>query len=410
MGTPTFVILGAGQTGGRAAETLRHEGFTGRVILVGAEPHRPYERPPLSKGILLGDTTADQTYLRAAEHYREQNIELRLGVRATRIVPSEHRVELSDGSSLSYDKLLIATGVRPRLLSVPGADLPGIVTLRTLADAQVLADAMAGSPRVLIVGAGFIGAEVAAACRKRGLAVTMVEPLAAPMERALGTELGDLFAAIHSDQGVDLRLRTGVAAFHGTDRVEEAELTTGERIPADLVLVGIGVVPDTEYLEGSGLALDNGVITDQFSRTNLPDIYAAGDVAHWLHPTLGRHLRVEHWDNAEQQGKAAAKSMLGNLEPFAPVLYFWSDQYEHGLQVLGHRAGGEEEVRRGSLEARKFTHFYLRDGVLVAALCFNTPRDSMAARKLIAAGTPVDAAKLADEGVDLRSLVPKRQP
>src|SRR6185437_6224935 len=276
-------------------------------------------------------------------------------------------------------------------------------------DAQALAAALAGSPRVLIVGAGFIGAEVASACRKRGINVTVVETLAAPMERALGTELGDLYAAIHRDQGVDLRLRTGVAAFHGANRVEEVELTTGERIPADLVLVAIGVVPDTEYLEGSGLTLDNGVITDQFSHTNLPDILAAGDVARWLHPILGRHLRVEHWDNAEQQGKAAAKSMLGNKEPFTPVLYFWSDQYEHGLQVLGHRAGGEEEARRGSLEARKFTHFYLRDGVLVAALCFNTPRDSMAARKLIAAGTPVDSAKLSEEGVDLRSLVPKRQ-
>ena len=408
MSTSTFVIVGAGQAGGRAAETLRREGFAGRVVLVGAEPHRPYERPPLSKGLLLGETTAEQAYLRGADHYGEQDIELRLGVRATQIVPSEHWLELSQGGSLNYDKLLLATGVRPRLLSVPGADLPGIITLRTLADAQVLAEAMAGSPRMLIVGAGFIGAEVAAACRKRGLPVTMVEPLAAPMERALGTELGNLYAAIHRDQGVDLRLRTGVAAFHGTDRVEEAELTTGERISADLVLVAIGVVPDTEYLERSGLMLDNGILTDQFSRTNLPDILAAGDAARWLHPALGRHLRVEHWDNAEQQGKAAAKSMLGNLEPFMPVLYFWSDQYEHGLQVLGHRSGGEDEVRRGSLEARKFTHFYLRDGALVAALCFNTPRDSMAARKLIAAGTLVDPTKLGDEGVDLRSLVPKR--
>jgi len=409
VSTPTFVILGAGQAGGRAAESLRREGFDGRVVLVGAEPHRPYERPPLSKGLLLGDTTAEETYLRPADHYVEHDIELRLGVRATGLIPRERRLELSDGSSLSYDKLLVATGVRPRLLAVPGADLPGIVTLRTLADAQVLAAAMLSAPRVLIVGAGFIGAEVAAACRKRGLGVTMVEPLAVPMERALGLEIGDLYAAIHRDQGVDIRLRTGVAAFHGANRVEEVELSTGERVPADLVVVGIGVVPDTDYLEGSGLSLDNGVVVDQYCRANLPDILAAGDVARWLHPTLGRHLRVEHWDNAEQQGKAAAKSMLGNLEPFAPVLYFWSDQYEHGLQSLGHRTGGEEEVRRGSLADRKFTHFYLRDGVLVAAVCLNTPRDSMAARKLIAAGIPVDPAKLGDEGVDLRSLVPKRQ-
>ncbi len=409
MSTETFVILGAGQAGGRAAETLRREGFEGRIVLVGAEPDRPFERPPLSKGILLGESTPEQAFLRPVEYYVEQSIELRLGTRAVHLTPAEHTVELSDGSEIRYDKLLIATGVRPRILRIPGADLPGVHTLRTLADASTIAAAMAGSPRVLIVGAGFIGAETAAAFRKHGLAVTMIEPLAVPMERALGEEIGGLYANIHREEGVDLRLKTGISAFLGQGRVEAAILSTGEQVPCDLALVGVGTMLDPDYLEGSGLSIENGVVVDQYSRTNLPDIFAAGDIANWFHPGLGLHLRVEHWDNAEAQGKAAARAMLGHLEPFAPVLYFWSDQYTHALQYLGRRAGGELEVRRGSIEARDFTAFYLREGIPVAALCMNRPRDSMAARRMIAAGMPLDPAKLGDVGVDLRSLVPPRR-
>ncbi len=408
MTVPTFVILGAGQAGGRAAETLRREGFDGRIVVVGAEPERPYERPPLSKGLLLGETTREQAYLRPSDYYVEQNIELRLGVQAVRVDAADRLVELGVGGRLPYDKLLIATGVRARTLRVPGADLAGVVTLRTMADANGLASAMSGSPRVLIVGAGFIGAEVAAACRKRGLDVTMIEPLAVPMERALGREIGKLYADIHRDEGVDLRLQTGVTAFLGTDRVEEAVLTTGEHVPCDLVLVGVGTMIDTGYLEGSGVAIDNGVLVDQYCRTNVPDIFAAGDIANWYHPGLDSYLRVEHWDNAEQQGKAAARAMLGRHEPYGPVPYFWSDQYNHALQYFGRRAGGEQEVRRGSLEARNFTSFYLREGVPVAAVCLNNPRAGMPARRLIAAGAVVDRAKLGDESVDLRSLLPPK--
>jgi 3-phenylpropionate/trans-cinnamate dioxygenase ferredoxin reductase subunit len=298
--------------------------------------------------------------------------------------------------------------VQARTLRIPGADLAGVVTLRTMADANVLASAMSGSPRVLIVGAGFIGAEVAAACRKRGLGVTMIEPLTVPMERALGLEIGNLYADIHRDEGVDLRLQTGVTALLGTDRVEEAVLTTGEQVPCDLVLVGVGTILDTGYLEGSGVAVDNGVIVDQYCRTNVPDIFAAGDIANWYHPGLDSYLRVEHWDNAEQQGKAAARSMLGRPEPFAPVPYFWSDQYNHALQCFGRRLGGEQEIRRGTPAARNFTSFYLREGVPVAAMCLNSPRAGMPARRLIAAGAAVDQAKLADESVDLRSLLPPK--
>ncbi len=406
--TSTYVILGAGQAGGRAAETLRQEGFEGRVLLVGAEPWRPYERPPLSKGLLLGDTGEEQIFLRPADFYAEQGIELLLGLQATHVAPDQHRVELSDGSHIIYDKLLLATGVRARTLPVPGINMPGIYTLRTLDDARTLAEAMAGSPRVLVVGAGFIGAEVAAACRTRGLPVTMVEPLAVPMQRALGERLGRLYADIHRDHGVDLRLRMGVAGFRGEGRVSEAILDNGEVVPCDLVVIGVGCVPETGYLAGAGLAREDGVLVDEYCRTNVPDVFAAGDMARWWHPTLSTHLRVEHWDNAENQGPAAARAMLGRPEPYAPVSYFWSDQYTYALQYLGHHAGGEQEVLRGSLEARKFSLFYLRDGLPVAAFCLNAPKDSMAARRLIGAHALVDAAKLADEGVELRSLVPRR--
>lgn len=405
---PTSVILGAGQAGGRAAETLRAEGFDGRVVLVGAEPWRPYERPPLSKGLLLGETAEETIYLRPEAFYAEQRIELLLGLHATHVEPQSRQVHLSDGHTLGYDRLLLATGVRARSLPVPGADLDGVHTLHSLADARRLRAALKGGPRVLIVGAGFIGAEVAAACRKRDLAVTMIEALPVPLQRALGPRMGALFAEIHREQGVDLRCSAGVSAFRGKDRVAEAVLEDGATLPCDLVVIGIGCTPETSYLAGSGLALADGVVVDEYCRTGLPDIYAAGDVARWWHPHLGEHLRVEHWDNAENQGAAAARAMLGRLEPYAPVPYFWSDQYTHHLQYLGHGAGADQEVVRGSLGRRQFTVFYLRDGLAAAALCLNSPRESMAARRLIGARVPVDAAKLADPGTDLRSLVPRR--
>jgi 3-phenylpropionate/trans-cinnamate dioxygenase ferredoxin reductase subunit len=410
MSAPAYVILGAGQAGGRAAEMLRAEGFDGHVLLVGAEPHRPYERPPLSKGLLLGETAEDTIYLRPADFYAEQRIDLELGVQATHVDPAAHWVRLSDGREIAYEKLLLATGVRARTLPLPGVDLEGVHTLRTLADARTLIAALEGGPRVLVVGAGFIGAEVAAACRKRGLAVTMLETLPVPLQRALGTRLGALYAEIHREQGVDLRCGISVAAFRGQGRVAEALLEDGAIVPCDLVVIGVGCIPETGYLAGAGLARGDGVVVDENCRTSLPDIYAAGDVARWWHPLLGEHLRVEHWDNAENQGVAAARAMLGRLEPYAPVPYFWSDQYHHHLQYLGHGTGTDQEVVRGSLETRQFIVFYLRDGLPVAALCLNSPRESMVARRLIGARTPVDAAKLADPGTDLRSLVTRKAP
>jgi 3-phenylpropionate/trans-cinnamate dioxygenase ferredoxin reductase subunit len=408
MSTATYVILGAGQAGGRAAETLRAEGFDGRVVLVGAEPLRPYERPPLSKGLLVGETDEESIYLRPDTFYDEQGIELLLGVQATHLDAEGHRLTLSDGTVLPYDRLLLATGVRARSVPVPGVDLEGIHTLRTLSDARRLVAALEAAPRVLIVGAGFIGAEVAAACRKRGLAVSMLETLPVPLQRALGPRMGALYAEIHREQGVDLRCGVSVSAFRGTDRVAEAVLEDGTALACDMVVIGVGCTPETAYLAGSGLALADGVVVDEYCRASAPDVYAAGDVARWFHPLLGEHLRVEHWDNAENQGPAAARAMLDRLEPYAPVPYFWSDQYSHHLQYLGHGTGIDQEVVRGNLKARQFSAFYLRGGVPVAALCLNSPRDSIAARRLIGARAPVDAARLADPTVDLRSLVPRR--
>jgi 3-phenylpropionate/trans-cinnamate dioxygenase ferredoxin reductase subunit len=402
--SPQFVVIGAGLAGGRAVETLRQEGFDGRIILVGAEKDRPYERPPLSKTVLLGTTPAEKAFLRPHDYYVEQNIELRLGTSAMRLASEERLVELSDGTRLPYDKLLIANGVKVRRLTTPGIDLTGVYYLRTIDDARAIRDAAASARRVVVIGAGFIGAEVAAVCRVRGIEVTVLEVLPVPLQRALGDEVGLIYAEIHREHGVDLRLGVGVAAFQGDGRLERIVTSTGDVVDCEVAVVGVGVEPDVAWLEGSGLTIANGIVVDEFSRTNLPDIFAAGDVASWWHPGLEEWLRVEHYENAQNQGVAAAKSMLGILEPYAPVNFFWSDQYDLTLQYVGHATGQDVVVFRGDVANRKFLAFYLRDGKIHAALGINRFRDVNAARKLIRDRVPVTAAQLADEGVDLRSL------
>jgi len=404
----TVVIVGGNVAGGRAAETLRQQGFDGRIVLVGAEPERPYERPPLSKEYLLGQVAEEKLYLRPPAYYDEQGIELWLGAPVTRLAPhggprSRH-VELADGRRLPYDKLLIATGAAPRQLAVPGADLPGILYLRTLRDARELRRGMSAVSRVCVVGAGFIGAEVAASCRGAGRDVVMLEMESWPLERALGREVGRICAAIHRAHGVDLRTGERVVGFRGHGRVEQAVTASGHAVDCDLVVVGVGVVPECGWLEGSGVALRNGVLVDEMCATNVPGVYAAGDVANWWHPTLGTRLRVEHFDNAQNQGVAAAKSMLGVGQPYAPVAFFWSDQYDLKLQYVGHTSGQDDVVLRGSIEAASWSAFYVRDGCLVAALAANRFKDVAAARQLIARRTPVEPRRLADERTDLRAL------
>jgi 3-phenylpropionate/trans-cinnamate dioxygenase ferredoxin reductase subunit len=400
----TIAIVGANVGGGRAAEALRQEGFDGRIVLIGAEPERPYERPPLSKELLWGTAEEERLYLRPEAYYAEQQIELWLGVRATGLDPAARQLQLADGRSLPYDKLLIATGAAPRWLQVPGADLDGILVLRTLADARALRRRIEGARRVVVVGAGFIGAEVAASCRRAGLEVVALEAAAVPLERALGSEVGQIYAEIHRAHGVDLRTNEALAGFRGQGKVEQVLGTSGAAFECDFALVGVGVRPECGWLEGSGVALENGVLVDELCRTNVPEVYAAGDVANWWHPRLGERLRVEHYDNAQNQGVAAARSMLGRGEPYGPVPFFWSDQYGLNLQYVGHASGQDEVVLRGSVEDGSWSAFYLRDGRLRAALGVNRYRDVSAARQLIAHQAPVEARQIADEGTDLRAL------
>lgn len=400
----TIVIVGASVAGGRAVETLRDRGFDGRIVLVGAEPDRPYERPPLSKGVLQGTYPVERLFLRPSAYYAEHAIELRLGTPATGLDPAARLVTLATGEQLRYDKLLIATGATPRRLRVPGADLDGVVYLRTLRDAIDLRAALLDATRVVVVGAGFIGLEVAASARSLGRAVTVLEAAPVPLARALGPTMGAVCAAIHRDHGVDLRLSCQIAAIRGSRRAEEVVLADGQTIPCDLVVVGVGVAPAVEWLAGSGLAIENGVVVDEFTQTSLPDVHAAGDVANWWHPRLGERLRVEHDDNAQNQGIAAALAMIGMREPYAPVPYFWSDQYDLTLQYVGHAHGDEAIVLRGDVARRSFTAFYLAGDRIRAAFAIGRPREIMATRRLIRAGGAVDPAKLADETIDLRAL------
>jgi 3-phenylpropionate/trans-cinnamate dioxygenase ferredoxin reductase subunit len=402
--TPTYLIVGANLAGGRAAETLRSEGFTGRVVLLGAEPDRPYERPPLSKQYLRREWPRDQVFLQPADYYDHQDIDLRLGLRARQVDTSQKRVTLDTGEQLAYDKLLIATGASPRRLHVPGADLEGVRYLRQLRDADTLGTTLQRRPRVLIVGAGFIGSEVAASARMLGCQVTVLETAPAPLLHALGEQVGAIYAGFHRDHGVDLRLGEGIAAFKGTGRLEEAVTTSGAHIPCDLAIVGIGVTPMVDFLEGSGLSLDNGIVTDELCRASVPDVFAAGDVANWWHPAFQERLRVEHFDNADNQGKAAARSMLGNGTPYAPALYFWSDQYDLSLEYAGHATRWDRIVMRGRPEQRSFSAFYLLEGKIKACLSVNRSADLASAQGLIAAGKPVDPQQLADEGMDLAQL------
>ena len=408
----TVVIAGAGIAGASAAETLRREGFAGRIVLLGDEPEPPYERPLLSKGYLLGTTPEEKLFPRGAEGYASLGIELRTGTRVARLDAGARRLVLADGEALAFDRLLIATGGVARGLAVPGADLAGIHTLRTLADARAVRAGItqvgrAGGP-VVVIGAGFIGCEVAAACRMLGVDVTVLEVLAAPLERVLGAEMGRVYADIHRRHGVDLRLGEGIAAFRGGGgHVEEVVTSRGERVPCALALVGVGMRPADEWLAGSGVALDDGVMVNAYCETTLPGVYAAGDVARWPYQPAGaatpQFVRLEHWDNALRQAEAAARNLLGRRVAYAPVPYFWSDQYDLKLQYVGYATEWDRVVTRGRPGDGPFAAFYLEHGVVRAALSVNRVRDLVPLKKLI--GTAPDADALADESVELRGLI-----
>ena len=398
-----IVIVGGSLAGLRGAESLRQAGFEGRLTLVGEETRQPYDRPPLSKEVLRGDWEPERTSLVRGDSLDKLDLELRLGVRAESLDTAARRVGLSDGSSVGYDGLMIATGATPRTL--PGApDLPGLYTLRTLDDCLAIRADLERSPRVAVVGAGFIGAEVAATCRQRGLDVAMIETLPVPLEPVVGGDVGRALADVHRDQGVDLRLGVAVEGVLGDERVEGLRLSDGSQVTADVVVVGIGVVPCVDWLAGSGVKVDDGVACDAACATSVPGIVAAGDVASWPNPTFGETMRVEHWSNAAEQARAAAATLLAGPdtrpEPFESVPFFWSDQYDIKIQSAGRLAGADtQRVVRGSLDERKFVKLYGRAGRLVGALSFNEPRRLMMLRRQIR-GLPdfEEAAAAAAEG------------
>lgn len=393
-------VVGASLAGLRAIEALRAGGFAGHLSLIGAEPHLPYDRPPLSKELLAGEWDHDRTVLRRAP-YDELDVELRLGVRAGALDVAGRVVELDGGERVTFDGLIIATGATPRTL--PLGDLDGIFTLRTLDDAMALRARLDAGARVVIIGAGFIGAEVAATCRKRGLSVTVLEALSQPMVRGIGPRIGARLAQLHRDQGVDLRLGVTVDGISGDGRVEGVLLADGEEIPADVVLVAIGVVAETDWLEGSGLTLDNGVVCDE-TLMAAPHIAAAGDVCRWPNRQFGGDLmRLEHWTNATEQGVFAATSLLAHaagesVAPFAPVPFVWSDQYEVKIQCAGRFGADDDlEIVHGDISDRQFVALFGRDDRLVGALAFSRPRQLMAYRRMIGEGVSfADALAHAD--------------
>ncbi|GAB1641152.1 NAD(P)/FAD-dependent oxidoreductase [Krasilnikovia sp. MM14-A1259] len=397
----TFVIVGAGLAGAKAAQTLREEGFYGRIVLIGAEPDRPYERPPLSKGVLTGDAVPDSVFVHDPGWYAEHDVDLRTGIRATGLDRAARRLRLSDGTDLTYDKLLLATGASPRPLDVPGARLDGVQQLRTRADSARIATALTGSPHVVIVGAGWIGLEVAAAARQRGATVTVVETAALPLQRVLGDDMAHVFADLHRGHGVTFRFGTGVAEIRGTGKVSTVVLTDGAELPADLVVAAVGVRPDTELAEAAGLTVDNGVVVDESLRTADPHIHAAGDVANAYHPLLGRHLRVEHWSNALHGGPVAARAMLGQQVSHDDLPYFFTDQYDLGMEYTGYAPPGgfDRVVIRGDLDRREFIAFWISDGRVLAGMNVNVWDVVPAIQALIRSGKPVDPHRLADPGV-----------
>jgi 3-phenylpropionate/trans-cinnamate dioxygenase ferredoxin reductase subunit len=408
LAKPTFVLLGGGLASVTAASTLRTEGFDGRVIIVGDESHVPYSRPPLSKDVLRGEKSPERTWLRPPAWYSSKDVELLLGVRAASVDPAAHVVEFADGARLAYDKLLVATGGVPRTLDIPGADLPGVFFVRKLDDALALREHLTPGAPVVVIGAGFIGAEVAASARTLGCEVTVLEVAKIPLGRALGPEIGQVYADVHRERGVNLRTGVGAERIEGHGRAQRVVATDGRVHDASVVVIGVGLVPELDLARRSGIATGNGLIVDEYCRSSAADVFAAGDIANHPNRFLGRRIRIEHWQNAQHQGAAAAHNMLGQRKPFREVPWVWSDQYEHNLQVVGLPDPTQSMVVRGDAATRNFSAFFMRDGRVTAALAVNRPADIRVARLMIQHGTEVFAGHLADDSADLGQLIMSR--
>lgn len=399
-----LVIVGAGQAAGQAAASLRQGGYEGEIVILGDESHPPYQRPPLSKQYLSGEHGLEKVYLRPEKFYKDRNIDLRTNVTVSNIDAAGKTVATQSGETVEYDKLLIATGSRPRKLSIDGSDLSGIHYLRTIADVDGISKAMKDAKNLCIVGGGYIGLEVASVAAVRGLNVSVLEMEERILQRVTTPEMSDFYHKLHTDRGVDIHVNTGCSGFAGDGKVERV-LCGDKSITADLVIVGIGIIPNTELAADAGLNCDNGILVDDHCRTSDENIYAAGDCTNHPNPILARRLRLESVPNAMEQARTAATNMLGGDKIYAAVPWFWSDQYELKLQMVGFSSDGTTQVLRGDKEALQFAVFYLKEGVVVAVDAVNSPREFMVAKQLY--GKRVDASQLADPEFELKSLLKK---
>jgi 3-phenylpropionate/trans-cinnamate dioxygenase ferredoxin reductase subunit len=399
-----FVIVGAGLAGAKAAETLRQEGFDGRLILLGDEPERPYERPPLSKDFLRGEAD-EKPYVHAESFYSDNDIDLRTSTRVTGIDAGLQELLLEGDRRLGYDRLLLTTGAIPRRLDVEGSDLAGIHYLRTLADSERIAQRIGRGQRLVVVGSGWIGAEIAASARQKGCEVTMLEMGSLPLERVLGPEMGQVYLDLHCDHGVEFLPETTVERFEGDGSVARVITGDGAVIETEFVIVGIGVAPRTGLVEASGLCVDNGILVDERLETNIPGVFAAGDVANAHHPFYGRHIRIEHWANALNQGPVAARAMLDKPASYEEIPYFFSDQYDAGMEYRGYATEWDEIVCRGDVSAREFVAFWLKDKQLVAGMNMNVWDVNETIRELIRSQRRLDTRELADDQVPLSQLL-----
>ncbi len=399
---PDYVIVGASLTGATAAIALRQHDAGGRITLIGAEPELPYERPPLSKAYLRGEVPREKAHVRPAAYYREHGIDLLLGTRATRLDAAGRTVELEDGRRIPFDALLVATGARNRTIAIPGGDLPGVYSLRTVADADRIREEMTPGRRVAVVGMGFIGSEVAASCRQKGLDVVAIDPNRTPLFRVLGETVGRTLTDLHHGHGVRTIFEDRVERFEGDERIHAVVTKGGARVECDFAVVGIGVEPVTDWLDGAGLEIDNGVVVDEYCQTRVPSIYAAGDVANHYHPVFARRMRVEHWQNAIKQGTVAARNMVGERVAYDDVHWFWSDQYETTLQYAGFHTTWDELVIRGDVASGSYLACYLNSGRIDAVVGLNRPKDVRRMMPLIRARSEVNDDELRDERVQPR--------
>src|SRR5689334_19561218 len=367
----TFIIVGASLAGAKATEQLRDQGFDGKVVLVGSELERPYERPPLTKDYLRGESERDKAYVHPERFYDEHDIELLSRVTATSIDPGASTVALDDGRELHYDRLLLTTGAQPREITVPGADLDGVHYLRTLDDCETLKARLDAGGRVVVVGGGWIGSEFAASARQKGLDVALIDPLELPAGRLFGEEVGAFYRDVHAQHGVELLLGDGVQAFEGDGAVARVKTSSGKTIECDFVVVGIGVAPRVGLAEAAGIKTDNGIVVDEHLRSSAENVFAAGDVANAWHPFFKQQIRVEHWANALNQGPAAARAMLGEATDYDRIPYFFSDQYDVGMEYSGHTPNWDEVVFRGDREGGEFVAFWLKDSRVIAGMNVN---------------------------------------